>query len=393
MDNEILKDTQELFDKCNVIELLNKVADNIIYELAPNININISFDNFENIYKQHKFSLEGKFHFLTALQLNYNSQDLLKNLNYFIKEFRGIYYKGIIKEECFEKIVKQILVWFEDEFMINKFVKNLFNTELGNKKIKNEDIIFMLLEYCYKSPALSEVYSFDKLDIRRQVLYRLEYITYSMFQQTKNFVKNIDNEIVERLKFNYTIEKCIEYIRFKEVEIRRDFINELFFIIEHFLSTIRKYYKIRENDDVDKKDLLKVIFNYFGIKIDLDLEEIKNNINSRCSETNSEVLDIINGRNIKKDFIFYHNLFIQIRNSLHSNGKVSKNTQKFKLGKIGFNFMRKDMFHNNMSIVHIIILSLIEIMSIEKIIDKTIRDVFIKDEYMIELDKFVKQKN
>jgi len=393
MENKISKEIQELFNNCDAIELLNKMADGIIAQLAPDIHINIDLSSFENASKQHKFSLEGKFHFLAALQLNHSSSDIFKILNDFIEEYRGYYHNGFIKEECFEKTIQQILIWFEDELKLQEFGKNLFSTKCNNERIENEKIIFLLFEYCYKSPALSDVYYFDKLDIRRQVLYRLEYTTYSILQQTKNFVKNINNEIIEKLKFNYTIEECIEYIRFKEIELRRDFNNEFFFIIEHFLSTIRQFYKIKEDDNIDKKDLIKEIFNHFTIDIGIDLEEIKNNIDKRCNETESNVVHIFNGRNIKKDFIFYHNLFIQLRNSLHSNGKVSKNIQKFRLGKINFSLMKKDNFHNNMSIVHLITLSLIEVITIEKIIEKTIADSLIKDEYMIELDKLNKQEN
>lgn len=35
------KKTQELFNKCDAIELLNKIADGIISELNPNVHINI----------------------------------------------------------------------------------------------------------------------------------------------------------------------------------------------------------------------------------------------------------------------------------------------------------------------------------------------------------------
>jgi len=355
--------------------------------------IGVDLSRFENVLKQHKFTSEGKFHFLIALQLNYSSKNIFEILNKFINDYRGLYHNGFIQEECFEKIIKQILIWFEDELKLEEFKENLFSIKCNNERIKNEKIIFLLFEYCYKSPALSEAHNFDKLDIRRQVLYRLEYTTYSILQQTKNFTKNISNEIIEKLKFNYTLEECIEYMKFKEIELRRSFNNEFFFIIEHFLSTVRKYYKIRENDDIDKKDLIKEIFNHFNIEKNIDLEEINININERCNETESEILDVFNGRNIKKDFIFYHDLFIQLRNSLHSNGKVSKNIQRFKLGKINFTSTGKNNFHNSMSIVHLVSLSLIEVISIEKIIEKTIADSLIKDEYMIELDKLNKQEN
>jgi hypothetical protein len=388
MDN-ISKDTKKLFDKCNAIELLNKMADGIIFQLAPDIHINIDLSSFENALKQHKFSIEGKFHFLTALQLNYSSKDTFQTLNNFISEQRDLYYEGMITEDCFEKIIKQILTWFEDELKIKEFKINLFSIKCGDENINNEEIIFLLFEYIYKSPTLSEVYSFDKLDVRRQALYRLEYIAYSFLQQTKIFIKSTDDEIIDKLKFNYTIEECIEYIRFKEVELRRDFINEFFFNLEHFLSSIRKQYNIKENINLDKKDLIKEIFEYFQIDIKVELEEIKEKIIQRCNETDNKIINIFDGKNIKKDFIFYHTLFIQLRNSLHSNGTVSKNIQKFKLGKINFTKLEKGKFHNSMSIVHLISLALIEIIAIEKIIEKTIPDTLIKDEYMIELDKLL----
>ena len=208
------KKTQDLFDKCDATELLNKMANGIIFELAPDIHIDIDLSSYENALKQHRFSREGKFHFLTALRLNYPKKDIEECLSLFIEDMRGSYHCGDIKEECFEKIVSKLLTWFEDELSFNDFYKNLFSTSMNDQLLENHKCIFLLFEYCYKSPALSEVYSFDKLDVRRQVLYRLEYISYSFLQQTKSFTKNIFDEIVEKLKFNYTLKECFEYVRY-----------------------------------------------------------------------------------------------------------------------------------------------------------------------------------
>ena len=57
---------------------------------------------------------------------------------------------------------------------------------------------------------------------------------------------------------------------------------------------------------------------------------------------------------------------IQLRNSLHSNGKASKDMQMFKFGKVNFYKLEKDKFHKSMSIVHLVILSLIDMIAIEK---------------------------
>ena len=385
------KKTQDLFDKCDATELLNKMANGIIFELAPDIHIDIDLSSYENALKQHQFSREGKFHFLTALRLNYPKKDIEDCLSLFIEEMRGSYHCGDIKEECFEKIVSKLLAWFEDELNFNDFYKNLFSTSMNDQLLENHKFIFLLFEYCYKSPALSEVYCFDKLDVRRQVLYRLEYISYSFLQQTKSFTKNIFDEIVEKLKFNYTLKECFEYVRYKEVELRRDFINEFFFTIEHFLSSIRKHYAIKESSDLEKKELLKEIFNHFDIEKEVDLEEIKQYLKARCRETSDDIWQIFDGKNIKKDFFLYHTYMIQLRNSLHSNGKASKDMQMFKFGKVNFYKLEKDKFHKSMSIVHLVILSLIDMIAIEKIIEKTKDDTMIFDEYMVELDKLYKQ--
>lgn len=83
---------------------------------------------------------------------------------------------------------------------------------------------------------------------------------------------------------------------------------------------------------------------------------------------------------------------IQLRNSLHSNGKASKDMQMFKFGKVNFYKLEKDKFQKSMSIVHLVILSLIDMIAIEKIIEKTKDDTMIFDEYMVELDKLYKQE-
>ena len=386
------KKTQELFDKCYAIELLNKMADGIIYKLAPDIHIDIDLSRYENTLIQHRFSREGKFHFLTALQLNYPNIPNDERLNEFVSEMRGHLHNEDIKEECFEKILKQLFVWFEDELHLKDFQINLFTTKCNEKQIENHKFIFLIFEFCFKSPALSEVYSFDKIDVRRQVLYRLEYISYSFLQQAKSFTKNIVDEVVEKLKFNYTLKECFEYVRYKEVELRRDFINEFFFTIEHFLSSIRKHYAIKESSDLEKKELLKEIFNHFDIEKEVDLEEIKQYLKERCSETSDDIWQIFDGKNIKKDFFLYHTYMIQLRNSLHSNGKASKDMQMFKFGKVNFYKLEKDKFHKSMSIVHLVVLALIDMIAIEKIIEKTKDEEIIKDEYMIELDKLQKQE-
>lgn len=388
----LYKTTQDLFNKCDARELLNKMADGIIFELAPDIHIDIDLSSYENAAKQHKFSREGKFHFLTALQLNYPNIPNDERLNEFISEIRGHLHNGDIKEKCFDRILNQIFIWFEDELHLKDFQINLFTTKYHEKQIENHNFIFLIFEYCFKSPALSEVYSFDKIDVRKQLFHRLEYISYSFLKQSKSLTHNITDEIIEKLKYNFSLDECIEYIRFKEVELRRDFINEFFFNVEHFLSSVRKHYKIKEGVDIDKKDLLKEVFNELDIDKEVDLEEIKQAVTSRCTETFQEILQMFEGKNIKKDFISYHSFMIQLRNSLHSNGKVSKDMQGFGFGKLYFYKLEKDKFHNNMSITHLVVLALIDMIAIEKIIDKTKDEKIIKDEYMIELDKLQKQE-
>lgn len=379
------KKTQDLFNKCDATELLNKMANGIIFELAPNIHINIDLSSFENAAKQHKFSIEGKFHFLAALKLNHPNISNNERLNAFIAEIRGHYQNSDITEESYEKILKQILVWFEDELELIKIQSYLFSTKYDDELVENHKIIFLFFEYCYKSPALSEVYTFDKVDTRRQLFYRLEYISYSFLQQSKSFSKDITSEIMEKLKYNFTIEECIEYIRFKEIELRRGFVNELFFNIEHFLSTIRKHYEIKEGTNIDKKDLLKEVLNHLDIDTKIELDEIKKSIENRCNKTSEEVLQIFEGKNIKKSYLDYHNIIIQIRNSLHSNGKASRSMPALRFGKIYFDRLIKDEFHENMSVSHLVILALVETIAIEKIIERTKSESLIEDEYMVDM--------
>jgi|SaaInlLV_10m_DNA_2_1039722.scaffolds.fasta_scaffold01633_5 hypothetical protein len=381
------QETKIFFENHNAIELLNKMADGIISELYPNIHINIDLSSFENALKQHKFSTEGKFHFLAALKLNYPNITNNEKLNAFIAEIRGHYQNNDLTEESYEKIIKQLLVWFEDELTLKEIHSHLFSTKYDDKFIEDYKIIFLFFEYCYKSSALSEVYGFDKVDARRQLFHRLEYISYSFLQQSKIFSKDITNEIIQRLKYNFTIEECIEYVKFKETEFRRVFVNELFFNVEHFLSTIRKHYKIKEGLNIDKKNLLKEVLNHLDIDINIELDEIKKSVRNRCNESSDEILQIFEGRNIKKDFLFYHNIILQIRNSLHSNGKTSKSMSAIRFGKVYFDRLVKDEFHKSMSVSHLVVLALIEVIAIEKIIKETKDEDIIEDEYMIDLFK------
>lgn len=53
---KISKQVQDFLDKCDAIEMLNKIADEIISELAPDIHIDIDLSRYENALKQHQFS-------------------------------------------------------------------------------------------------------------------------------------------------------------------------------------------------------------------------------------------------------------------------------------------------------------------------------------------------
>ncbi len=107
---KLTKETKIFFENHNAVELLNKMADGIIFELNPNVHINIDLSSFENAAKQHKFSIEGKFHFLAALGLNHPNITNNERLNTFIAEIRDHYQNSDITEESYEKIIKQLLV-------------------------------------------------------------------------------------------------------------------------------------------------------------------------------------------------------------------------------------------------------------------------------------------
>jgi len=152
-------------ENCDPIKLLNGFANSILPE---DTYVHLDVDNFKNPLKQTRFAEEGKFHFQKAIELKYKSY-FPYTLNSFIDEIR----QNILPsdEKCFENIIKQIFIWFEDEFEVENFKRILFYTQCGNLLIEDEKIVYLLLEFVYSSPALSVEYSFDKMDIRRQTFH------------------------------------------------------------------------------------------------------------------------------------------------------------------------------------------------------------------------------
>lgn len=390
MMENISEEASLFLKKCDVLEIFEKFSNFVFHEknITPHINIDLS--KYENALQQHQFFADGKFHFLFALKLFYNSQDTETVLNLYIEEQRNLLHSSIISNDCFEKILSKLFDWFFHD--IHEIFDRLYSHQVyTDEYIQNEDVVFYLFEFCYKSDVYTDKYNFDVLDIRRQLFNRIETLTLNFYQNYIFFKKNIKSLFIETLKFNYEIKDFSERIvKMKEVDFRRHFITEFYFNVEHFLSEIKRHFNISTTDSHNKQAILKDVMTHFNINDKIDLEVFFNSVNKKCNETRDIVKNLYAGKG-SKTLTLFNALLINRRNSLHSNGLSSKNEQKTTIGKIVFEKVNKGDFINSMSLVHIIVLSLFELKVLELIIDETykIEPGIIEDKYMKEYQQFI----
>jgi hypothetical protein len=207
--------------------------------------------------------------------------------------------------------------------------------------------------------------------------------------------KNISDMFIEMMKFNYRISDFKDrVIKNREIDFRRHFVTEFYFIVEHFLSEIKSHFQIETSRRHDKQALLQDIMNFFDIKDEIILKDFFNTVDQRCDETNKSTrLIFTNSIATKKAYTQFNKLLINRRNCLHANGISSNNEQEFTIGKVKFLAVQKGDFVNSMSIVNLITLALIELDVLEKIIHKTIEkdNSIIEDKYIKDYQKFVEE--
>ena len=389
----ISKEAEKIFEECNVLNILEGFSTSIFDYLKITPNLQIDLGKYENALEQHKFTIEGKFYFLAAIKLNYQTGDAEEAINAFIDEQRGLLNSKVISNECFENILLKIFEWFF--YDIDKTFDTLYSYKIEEETIKNEEIVFLLFNFCFKSDVLNTTYNLDILDIRRQTFSRIETLVFNLHQDYILIRKNISDMFVEMMKFNYKISDFKDrVIKNREIDFRRHFVTEFYFIVEHFLSDIKTHFQIETSNRHDKQALLKDVMNFFEIKDEIILQDFFNTVDQRCDETNKNTrLIFTNSIATKKAYTQFNKLLINRRNCLHANGISSNNEQQFTIGKVKFSSVQKGSFINSMSIVNLVTLALIELDVLEKIIHKTIEkdDNIIEDKYIKDYQKFVEE--
>lgn len=300
--------------------------------------------------------------------------------------------------------LKQLVLDNDIEIQQSEDIKNdLFNIlfsdteQLSDKlfssteNIPFEKIVFLLYEYTYKSSVHTAKYNFDGLDIRRNVLGRVEISTINKYYDYKlhrNNFKHIFLDMIEN--FNIPIKQGIATIvRNKEVEYRTDLLNKVYFNFEHFLSEIVEHFTITRTDNRKKQTLLLDVLEYFDINDELVISDVSDDILSRCDESKELFEPILN--NSKSTKVKMTDIFLRIitmRNSLHSNGFINRDENHLSIGKLRYKRNSKGFQHNSMTFINVIMLFTFMIYILEKIIDKSyekISNELIEDKYLKEL--------
>lgn len=393
--SDISTEAKKILEECDVLKILEGFSNSIYDHLKITPNLHIDLSQYENALEQHQFLLEGKFYFLNAIKLNYQTSDTEKAIDAFINEQRALLNSKIISNECFENTILKIFEWFF--YDIDKTFDTVYSYKTEDETIKNEEIVFLLFNFCFKSNVLDTTYNLDILDIRRQTFSRIETLVFNLHQDYILMRKNISDMFVEMMKFNFKISDFIDrVIKNREIDFRRHFVTEFYFIVEHFLSDIKTHFQIETSSRHDKQALLKDVMHFFDIKDEIILKDFFNTVDQRCDETNKNTrLLFINSIASKKAYTHFNKLLINRRNCLHSNGIASNNEQQFTIGKVKFLSIEKGEFINSMSIANLITLALIELDVLEKIIHKTIEkdNNIIEDKYTKDYQEFIKEFN
>lgn len=258
-------------------------------------------------------------------------------------------------------------------------------TELYSyENIKNEDIFFMILEFLYMSPIYKQLNDLESTDIRKQLMGRLELSIFNKYQDYKLNRENFKKLFLDTLiNFNYPINNIISMmITNKEVEYRNDMINKIYFYLEHLLSILNKEYQINPNIR-KKQQLLSVVLKHLKIEDKLELQIVMNEVANRCNHSQDEIKKLLEHDGVKsKGMVELFLRFINMRNSLHSNGISNKDEIELQIGKIKFNKVEKDKHNLSTGVMQIAILFFTSFYTFEKIILESIKSKkYIKDSW------------
>lgn len=260
------------------------------------------------------------------------------------------------------------------------------------KEILFEDILFVFLEFLYKSKIYSAKYNFDREDVRKTYIGRLELLTYNKIQDLKLNRLNFKPLFIDSLEnYNYSLKEIISMtIEQKSTLYRTEFISSTFFYFEHVLKKIIKAHNIDTSKVRNKQQVLRVVLEYFEIEEKLDLKIVLDEVISRCNESSEQVKNLLIQENSffkTKTEMFLK--FVNIRNSLHDNGVSNKDEIEIKIGKVSFSKVNKGEHHQSMNIMQVIILEMILFFIFEEIIEKSYEKFsYIQDKWIKEKTKF-----
>jgi len=408
---EITEETKERLLSLSPLEIIDKNCEGTLIKLEEYLGMPIHIEvHRQNTTKEHQ-NFETSLYMsriiveLKIIGRHYskiNSTSHVENLDYGLKlllqDLTNAYAKDFLSREQYLGTKKLISEYILDELLDN--VKKDFL--IGYQDIPQYEMLFLLYEFCYRSPVHQIKYNFEGNDLRRTVLGRVELSTMNKYQDYKLNMNNIENQLFDAItNFTYSI-KEIHNIIFeqKEVIYRVNILNEIYFNFEHFLSVIIKTFSMTD-ENMGKKKITKKqqylarVFTELDIKHTIDFRVISTEIHKRCIESSSKFLSLLEQEN--KQTINLVDIFLKIvdmRNSLHSNGQANKDVGEFDIGHIHFNKVEKDKQFSSMAMHQLIILLLISSYSMELIIEKlsTLKKVNGVDIPKIIIDEYLEQR-
>jgi len=384
---EITEEKKELLLSLNPLEIIDKNCEGTLISLEEHLGMPINIEvHRQNTTKEHQ-NFKTSSHMsriiveLKTIGMHYrtiNSASHVENLDYGLKlllqDLTNAYSKGLLTKEQYFGTRKLISEYILDE-LLDDIKKDFL---IGYQDIPQYDMIFLLYEFCYRSPVHQGVYNLKGNDIRRTVLGRVELSTMNKYQDYKFNIDNIENQLLDAItNFTYNV-KDIHNIIFeqKEVLYRLSLLNEVYFNFEHFLSVMIKIFRMTD-ESIEKRRITKKqqylarVFTELDIKHTIDFRLISKEIEKRCIESSSKYLSLLEQDD--KQTINLVDIFLKIvdmRNSLHSNGQANKDVDTFDIGHIHFNKVEKDKQFSSMAMHQLVILLLISSYSMELIIEK-----------------------
>lgn len=362
-----------------------KVLEVFANKISETYNIQISKEIKDNRKKYELFIFQ-MYGYIRKIDDNISYID---DLSYGIKMILNDLKVGI-RENKFSSIQYEEMknYIYDNHFeQFNKLPEKVFCYE----SILFEDILFIFLEFLYKSGIYSVKYDLCKDDVRKTFVGRLELATYNKIQDLKLNRLNFKSLFIDSLEnYNYSLNEIISMtIEQKSTSYKTEFISSTFFYFEHLLKKIIKAHNIDVTKATKKQQPLRIVLEYFEIEEKLDLKIVLEKVLSRCNESSEKVKELL-----IQEFSLYKTKtemflkFVNIRNSLHDNGISNKDEIEIKIGKIKFNKVEKGKHHLSMNIMQVIILELILFFIFEEIIKKSSEKIdYIQDEWVKEKSK------